>query len=91
MQYLWIFLTVFLAFTKGRSIVLWAAGAYFFGWVAWLVIMFLPVRTAVLTERLTKINLLAGRMLDQKQSAIVKKEMKDFNTVEDLFKQLETK
>lgn len=84
MTYLWIFLTVFLAFTKGRSIIAWTAAAYFFGWIAWLVIMFIPARKAIVEERAKKITAWA-------ESKVAKEEMGDFNTVEDLFKQLESK
>ena len=91
MQYLWIFATVFFAFSKGRSIIAWTIGAYIFGWVALLAVILLPIKQAALDARLAKINLMTGRILNQQQSAIVKKEIKDFNTVDDLFKQLETK
>lgn len=91
MQYLWIFLTVFFAFGTGRSIIAWTVGAYFFGWIALLAVIFLPTKQAALDARLAKINLMAGKMLDQQQAAIVKKEIRDFDTVDDLFKQLEKK
>jgi len=91
MQYLWIFATVFVAFMTGRNLLAWTIGAYFFGWVALLAVIFLPTKQAALDARVAKINLMLGRMLDQRQSAIVKKEIKDFNTVDDLFKQLESR
>ena len=82
MQYLWIFLTVFLAFTKGRSVIVWAAAAYFFGWAAWLVIMFMPVRKAIVEDRAKKIT-------EWAEGKVIKQEAGNYNTVDDLFKQLE--
>ncbi len=91
MQYVWIFATVFMAFITGRNIIGWAVGAYFVGWIALLAVIFLPARQEAMERRTAKIKLITARKLTQKESAIVKKEMKDFNTVDDLFKQLENK
>ncbi len=91
MQYLWIFATGAMAFMTGRNLIAWAIGAYFFSWVALLAVIFLPARQEAMERRTAKIKLITARKLTQKESVIVKKEMKDFNTVDDLFKQLENK
>jgi len=80
-----------MAFITGRNLLAWTIGAYFFGWVALLAVIFLPRKQEALERRVAKINLMTGRILNQQQSAIVKKEIKDFDTVDDLFKQLKTK
>lgn len=84
-------LTAFVAYATGKRIILWTIGAYFFGWFALVVALFVPGKQAVADRRLASLNMLSGRLLNQDQSAIVKKEIQDFNTVDDLFKQLKTK
>jgi len=84
-------LTAFVAYSTGKRIILWTIGAYFFGWVALVVALFVPGKQAVADRRLASLNMLFGEELNQQQSAIVKKEIKDFDTVDDLFKQLKTK
>jgi hypothetical protein len=84
MEYVWIFATVFMAFITGRNLLAWTIGAYFFGWVALLAVIFLPRKQEALERRVAKINQWAEKTL-------VKKEMGNYNTVDDLFKQLENK
>lgn len=84
MQYLWIFATVFMAFITGRNLIAWTIGAYFFGWVAFLAVVFLPRKEEAFNKRVAKIN-------EWAESKVAKQEMGDYNTVEDLFKQLEPK
>jgi len=91
MEFFWMALTAFVAYATGKRIILWTIGAYFFGWFALVVALFVPGKQAVADRRLASLNMLSDRLLNQDQSAIVKKEIQDFNTVDDLFKQLKTK
>jgi hypothetical protein len=84
MQYLWIFTTVFMAFITGRNLLAWTIGAYFFGWVALLAVIFLPRKQEALERRVAKIN-------EWAEKTLVKKEMGNYQNVDDLFKQLENK
>lgn len=84
MDYLWIFLTVLFAFGSGRSLIAWTFAAYFWGWVALVAVILLPRKEEAFNKRIEKINEWAA-------TKVTKQEMGDFNTVEDLFKQLEPK
>jgi hypothetical protein len=87
MSLLWTFLAVGLAFGAGRSMIIWPFLAYTFGGWALLPIIFLPSKTYVLERRLQNIQ-----TFNQKLEARLKPEgYEDFNTVDDLIKQLETK
>ena len=84
MQYVWIFATVFMAFITGRNIIGWAVGAYFVGWIALLAVIFLPARQEAMQRRTEKIR-------EWSEKTLVKKEMGNYQNVDDLFKQLENK
>jgi hypothetical protein len=83
MEYLWIFLTAFTAYVSGRNVVAWTIGAFFFGWVAFAVVAFAPRKMDVTERRIAKFG-------DWAESKAAKQEMGNFNTVDDLFKQLQT-
>lgn len=89
MQFVWVALTAFVAYGTGKRVWLWALGAYFFGWVPLLLALLVPGKQEVIDRRMAYLNMMTGEQLNQAQSAIIKKEMKDFDTVDDLFKQLE--
>lgn len=84
-------LTAFVAYGTGKKVWLWTLGAYFFGWVPLLLSLIVPGKQEVIDRRMATLNMLSGEELNQQQAAIVKKEIKDFDTVDDLFKQLEKK
>jgi hypothetical protein len=73
-----------IAFGKGRGMLRWILAAYFLSWFAPAVLMFLPMKVDKYMKR-------EAKMLDWAEGLITKKEVKDVNTVDDLFKQLETK
>lgn len=83
MQYLWMFLTAFVAFSFGRSVLFWTVGAYFFGWIPLVVVALLPNKKEVVEKRIASIN-------EWTENRVIQKEVGDFETVDDLFKQLET-
>ena len=83
MEYVWIFLAALTAYVSGRNVIAWTIGAYFFGWVAFAIVAFLPKKLYVVENRSAKIS-------EWAESRVAKQEMGDYNTVEDLFKQLET-
>jgi hypothetical protein len=84
MTYLWIALAVVTAFVQGRSMFGWAFAAWLIGPFALIPLMFMKEKSDVSDERM---NLLRPAV----EKYLVRKEFKDVNTVDDLFKQLETK
>jgi hypothetical protein len=84
MQYLWMTLAGSLAFVTGRGMIKWTLAAYILGPLALLVLVFLPNKEDKVQERMEYFR-------DKSEEHIVKKEFQDVNTVDDLFKQLETK
>jgi hypothetical protein len=73
-----------IAFSKGRGMIRWIVAAYFFSFFAPAVLMFLPMKVEKFAKREAKI-------MDWAEGLVTKKEVQDVNTVDDLFKQLETK
>ena len=84
MQYVWMVVAGLIAFGKGRGIVRWVFATYFFGFFAPAVLMFLSVKTDALAQRQERISEWAAE-------SVTKDEFKDVETVDVLFKQLETK
>ena len=84
MQYLWMLLAGLIDFSKGRGILRWIVAAYFFSFFAPAVLAFLPMKTEKFIKREAKIT-------EWAEGRVTKKEVQDINTVDDLFKQLETK
>lgn len=84
MQYFWMFLAGVVAFAKGRGMLRWIVAAYFFSFFAPAVLAFLPMKVDKFVKREAKI-------IDWAEGLITKKEVQSVNTVDDLFKQLETK
>ena len=84
MQYLWMFLAAAIAFINGRGVIRWTIAAYLFGVFAVLPLLFLSKKKEQAEEREEMIKEFAERNS-------IKNELKDVNTVDDLFKQLETK
>ena len=82
-QYLWMLCAGVIAFGKGRGIIRWVAAAYVVSWFAPVVLMFLPMKIEKFARR-------EARIMDWAEGLVTKKEVKDINTVDDLFKQLET-
>ena len=88
MKYFWIFLTIFSAFALGKRVVFWALMSYLFSWAALIACIAIPANQKRLEERQRKVEEWSKEHVEQ---AVVHKEFKDINTVDDLFKQLETR
>jgi hypothetical protein len=73
-----------IAFAKGRGMLRWIVAAYFFSFFAPAVLAFLPMKIDKFVKR-------EARVMEWAESRVTKKEVQDINTVDDLFKQLETK
>jgi len=84
MEFVWMFLVGLLAFSTGKNTLLWTAAAYIFGWPTLVVLVFVPKNEEKAQKRLDFIN-------NKTQEVNAQNELKDDNTVDDLFKQLETK
>ncbi len=84
MEYLWMFLAGVTAWFNGRGLIRWTLAAYFFGWIAVIPLVFLSKKQDKADER-------EVMMREVAEKYVVKKEFKGVNTVDDLFKQLETK
>lgn len=84
MEYVWIIAAAVIAYGNGRSLWKWAFAAYFLGWLAPAIVMFLPKNHARIERR---------KEIEKEVTAdyLASKEFKGVNTVDDLFKQLETK
>lgn len=83
MQYVWMLCAGVIAFGKGRGMLRWIVAAYFFSFFAPAVLMFLPMKVEKYMKR-------EARVMDWAEGLVTKKEIQDVNTVDDLFKQLET-
>jgi hypothetical protein len=88
MKYVWVFLTIFSAFALGKRVVFWALMSYLFSWAALIACIAIPANQKRLEERQRKVEEWSKEHVEQ---AVVHKEFKDINTVDDLFKQLETR
>jgi hypothetical protein len=84
MQYVWVILAIGVAFVQGRSMFGWAFAAWLFGPFALIPLMFMKEKSEVVEERTNLVRPAVEKYL-------VRKEFKGVNTVDDLFKQLETK
>ena len=82
-EFVWMMCAGLIAFGKGRGIIRWIVAAYFFSFFAPAVLAFLPKKLEKYTER-------EARITDWAEGVATKKELEDVNTVDDLFKQLET-
>lgn len=92
MSLLWVFLAVFLAFATGRSMIIWGFLAYTFGGWALLPIIFLKPKVHVWERRIKTFNEWNDK-IEAKAEELKAKDKpegyQDFNTVDDLFKQLQ--
>ena len=86
MQYVWMFLTILSAGILGKRIIFWALMSYMFTWVALIACLAIPANQKRLEQRQKKIEDWSNATVEQ---AVVHKEFKDINTVDDLFNQLE--
>ena len=84
MDIVWIVLAGLTAFATGRNIIGWTIATYLIGWFVLVPLVLMPKNSVKLGQRLDYFT----EMLDNK---IAKQQVKDVNTVDDLFKQLETK
>lgn len=78
------------AYFKGRSTIAWVLGAYLVGWPAFVLVSFLRPNMDRLLKRANTLANLYQRLVEIKEDP-KPEEYKDFNTVDDLMKQLETK
>ena len=84
MEFFWMLCAGVIAFGKGRGIIRWVLAAYVFSFFAPAVLMFLPMKVEKYIKREAKVR-------DWAEGLITNKEVKNINTVDDLFKQLEPK
>jgi len=84
MEFVWIMLAALVAFVSGRNMFVWAIATSFFGPLTLIVVALLPKNKDKIQKRLDLFT-------EKSEDYIVKKEFKDVDTVDDLFKQLETK
>jgi len=86
MTALWIFLTAVSAFILGRSMIIWSFVAYVVGpWA--LLVTLLGIKKSTWERRKNAIL----TFKEEFEKATVPEEYKDFNTVDDLMKQLDNK
>ena len=83
MQYLWMLCAGVMAFGKGRGMIRWIIAAYVLSWFAPVILLFLPMKADKFMQR-------QARLVDWAEGLVLKKEVEQINTVDDLFNQLET-
>lgn len=88
MKYVWVFLTVFAAFSLGKRVVFWALMSYLFSWAALIAVLAIPANKKKQEARQKQIEEWSK---EKTEELVVQKEFKDINTVDDLFKQLESR
>ena len=84
MEYVWMMLAALWSFSMGKNTFVWTIAAYVFGWPAMVLLVLLPKNEEKAQKRLDLIN-------NKTEQVNAQNELKDVNTVDDLFKQLETK
>ena len=84
MEFFWMMCAGIIAYGNGRSVFKWVIAAYFLSWIAPAILLFLPKNYAKIEMR---------KEIEKEVTAdyLAQKEFKNVNTVDDLFKQLETK
>lgn len=94
MNILWMLVAGFIALAYARSTIIWAFLGYAVGWPAALIVLFLGVKVKKWEQRLTSLQEF-GEKAEEVAHKIQEKQKpegyKDFDNVQDLFKQLETK
>ena len=83
MEFVWMIIVGSLALAKGRSIIGWMIAGYIFGFIGAIVLLCLSMKQEKFEQRERIATDLVG-------SFLTRKEFKGVNTVDDLFKQLET-
>lgn len=80
------------AFASGRSFLIWGFLGYMIGWPALIIVALIGTNTNRLQDRLETFQQLVIRLNNFTEKQESKKNgYKEFNTVDDLFKQLQTK
>jgi len=82
MEFFWIAVAAATAFLSGRDVVIWSVAVGFFGWIALIPLALLP-------KKMDKVQKRMQWIAEESDNLVIKREGKDFNTVDDLFKQLE--
>lgn len=82
-----IFLIGGLAFAFGRSFLIWSALTYIVGWPMLIVLFLFGTKRKTWEKRAEFLESIANKI----DKVIKPKDYQDFNTVDDLFKQLEPK
>ena len=84
MEFVWIMLAALIAFVSGRNMIVWAVATSFFGPLTLIVVALLPRNMDKIQKRIDFIK-------EKSEEHVVKQEFQYVDTVDDLFKQLETK
>ena len=85
MNYFWMIFAGVVAFATGRSVIIWSFVTYALGWWMMIPLVLLGPKPLVMARRMDRLS-----DFIEKQNAKNKPEgYQDFNTVDDLFKQLQ--
>jgi hypothetical protein len=87
MQWVWTALAVIGAFSMGRSVIIWSFLTYALGWWMLIPLLLLGTKQDVFQRRIDAINNFSNYLIENTKT----EGYKDFNTVDDLMKQLEKK
>ncbi len=94
MDLFWMFLAGSVAFLFGRSILIWGFLGYMIGWPVFIGLALLGVKVKTWERRVAwsySLTEKANKFKDEVDKMTVPKEYEDFNTVDDLMKQLDRK
>lgn len=83
----WVIASVLAAFIAGRSVLIWGMLTYLMGWPVFLVLFSLGFKPKAWERRGERLQ----SFLDKIEEKSRPKEYQDFNTVDDLMKQLQNK
>ena len=87
MEFIWLLVTGVVAYLSGRRVWVWVFGSALLGGLGWL----MPIVLLMLPKNYAKMQEREQLEKDIAEDYLTKKEFKDINTVDDLFKQLENK
>lgn len=94
MDIFWMLVAGSIAFLFGRSLLIWGFLGYMIGWPAMIGLALLGIKVKTWERRVVWANSLnekANNFRDEVEKTTVPKEYKDFETVDDLMKQLDKK
>jgi hypothetical protein len=83
----WVIVSIVGAFVGGRSVLIWGTLTYLMGWPVVMVLLAIGMKPKTWERRGERLQAIADKLEEMSKP----KEYQDFNTVDDLMKQLQNK